>query len=130
MTSPLDWSACERRVATALGLALVAPGTRGYDALDEQGRRYQIKCRRLTLRHGTTPHLYRRVQQLTDPSNFDYLIVALLDEATAEVQQAFRMTSEAVARHGRPKANGGWWLRMTSAVRADPDTDDVTKTFL
>ena len=63
--------------ARALKLTLVAKSTKGYDALDASGARYEIKGRRIT------PHSASRqlgVLRELDEKPFDYLAAVLFRE--------------------------------------------------
>ena len=66
----------ESLVSRALGLSLESQSQAGYDALDSDGRRYQIKGRRLTS-HNTSPQL-SAIRNL-DKKPFDLLAAVAYD---------------------------------------------------
>ena len=66
----------ESLVARALGLSLEAQSQAGHDALDRNGKRYQIKGRRLTA-HNTSPQL-GAIRNL-DQHPFDFLAAVAYD---------------------------------------------------
>jgi hypothetical protein len=66
----------ESLVSKALGLSLESQSTAGFDALDSNGRRYQIKGRRLTS-HNTSPQL-SAIRNL-DKKPFDLLAAVAYD---------------------------------------------------
>ena len=64
----------EQLVATKLGLTLQTKSAKGYDAVDSEGRRYQIKARRRTPENQST-----QLSQLRnlDQKPFDFLVGVL-----------------------------------------------------
>lgn len=67
----------ESLAARELKLVLAGPSTRGYDATDDQGRRYQIKSRRITAHNKSRQLSFLR--NLAD-GDFDILLDLIFDE--------------------------------------------------
>lgn len=67
----------ENLVARALSLSLNRASTKGYDGLDPQGRRVEVKCRRLSSRNPS--RLLGGLRNLETPS-FDLLAGVLFNE--------------------------------------------------
>jgi len=63
-------------VASKLGLKLQTNATAGYDAIDSEGRRYQIKGRRVA--SDKTPAQLGAIRNL-DKNDFDYLVAVIFD---------------------------------------------------
>ena len=87
----------ERLVAEKLELELAPPVAQGYDATDPEGRRYQIKSRRLTPQN--TSRQLGVIRKL-DQKEFDDLIAVIFDEDLA-VQEMWRIPHAVVVEHGR-----------------------------
>lgn len=85
----------ERLVATRLNLSLAGRSAAGYDAVDGDGVRYQIKARRVTPENSS-----RQMSALRslDADPFDYLIAVLFTESLQLVGM-WRMSLETVRRH-------------------------------
>lgn len=67
----------EGLVAAALGLSLVAKSSTGHDAVDADGRRYEIKGRRPTKEN---PSAQSRVVRGLDAKHFDFLVGVVFNE--------------------------------------------------
>jgi len=67
----------EYLVAKALSLTPAAKSTKGYDATDEHGNKYEIKARRLT--HRSHPTRFSAIRKLEE-NHFDYLVAVLFEE--------------------------------------------------
>ena len=63
-------------VAKALGFELVAKSMKGHDAVDPEGRRYEVKARRLTASNGSRQ--LSAIRSLAD-RHFDALVGVLFD---------------------------------------------------
>ena len=63
-------------VAKALGFELVPKSSKGYDAVDPEGRRYEVKARRLTSDNGSRQ--LSAIRGLAD-QHFDVLVGVLFD---------------------------------------------------
>lgn len=87
----------ESLVSRALGLTLEGQSQAGHDALDRNGKRYQIKGRRLTA-HNTSPQL-GAIRNL-DQNPFDFLAAVAYD-ANLSILYAALIPIEVVAESGR-----------------------------
>jgi hypothetical protein len=67
----------EGLVAKALGLQLANGSTAGYDAKDAEGRRYEIKARRVT--RPRTATMLSAIRGM-DKRHFDFLVAVIFDE--------------------------------------------------
>ena len=67
----------EKIASEKLGLILEKPSTEGYDAHDEQGKRYQIKSRTWTKKH---PTMQLGVIRNIESRPFDFLIVVIFNK--------------------------------------------------
>src|ERR1700729_1350692 len=67
----------ETLVAQSLRLVLVAGSTKGYDAIDSTGKRYEIKGRRLTPENGARQ---MSIIRGLDMAHFDYFVGVLFDQ--------------------------------------------------
>lgn len=109
--------------AKAFGWRLEGGSTSGYDAVDETGVRYQVKCRRLT------PH--NRSRQLSFIRNlparpFDVLAGVLFDEEF-RVRRAALVPVERVQEHASYVEHvNAWRLLLRDAVWEWPGVRDVT----
>lgn len=79
----------EYLVCKALDLKLATNSTKGYDALDSDGLRYQIKGRRVTNRN---PSRQLGAIREIDSGHFDF-VVAVLFDAQFGIKSAFRFTA-------------------------------------
>jgi hypothetical protein len=113
--------------ARRLGLTLVGNSTSGHDAIDADGRRYQIKARRL-LRPNTSRQLSALRNLNGDP--FDFLVVVLFAPAF-DVLELWQSPIDLVREHAvfRPHVNAhilyarGAILADRRAVRIRLDED-------
>jgi hypothetical protein len=67
-----EWLVCKK-----LGLTPTANSTKGYDAVDSRGRKYQIKGRRVTPTNKST---LLGVIRNYEAGNFDYLVAVVFDQ--------------------------------------------------
>lgn len=88
-------------VARCLGLKLASTSTQGYDAIDDEGRKYEIKGRRITPRNKS-----RQLSAIRDidGEHFDFLIAVVFD-AQFEVYRAFKIPRSVVKAKGKYKAH-------------------------
>lgn len=109
--------------AKAFGWRLESGSTSGHDALDEEGVRYQVKCRRLTPQN--------RSRQLSFIRNlparpFDVLAGVLFDEHF-QVHRAALVPVERVQEHASYVEHvNAWRLLLRDAVWEWPGVRDVT----
>jgi hypothetical protein len=113
----------EQLAAKAFGLTLAAKSEKGFDGIDLEGVRYQVKGRRLTPENKSTE--LSIVRNLED-GQFDYLLAIYFDEFWG-IHRAIRMTHEAFARHASFSSHrNGHRFTLTAAVREDNECEDVT----
>jgi hypothetical protein len=125
----------EYLVAKALRLKLADASTTGYDAVDDRGRRFEIKARRLT-RHSNSRQL-SAIRGLGD-RHFDFLAGVLFNE-NHTVRLACLVPAEIVALVAVHRAHVNAWIMhlpdslwrrdgvqdITAAVRAASETDVI-----
>lgn len=94
----------ERLVAEELGLELAPPVAQGYDATDADGRRYQIKSRRLTPQNNSRQLGVIRKLELRE---FDDLIAVIFSEDLL-VLEIWKIPYAVVVEFGKwvPTTNG------------------------
>ena len=114
----------EHLAARALNLRLALKSTRGYDATDSRGKRYEIKARRPT-RHNPSRQL--SVIRGLDKEQFDYLVGVLFAEQFT-VERACIIPSAVVRGLAvyRPYVNG-WVLHLRDTVWQQAGVQDVTR---
>ena len=109
--------------AQAFGLQLARNSSKGHDAVDASGKRYQIKSRRVTARNRSTQ---LGVLRDLDTAQFDYLLAIYFSE-DFEVTGAYLIEHSAVSQHALfSKAQRGHILHAKSVLLADPRCVDVT----
>ncbi len=107
----------------AFGLRLETASAKGYDAVDADGKRYQIKSRRITTENPSTQLGVMR--DLSD-GHFDYLL-AIYFEEDFTVKAAYLVEHGAVVQHALfSKAQRGHILHAKSALLADSRCRDVS----
>lgn len=82
-------------VAHALGLTLVAKSSKGHDAVDADGRRYEVKARRVTGDNGSRQ--LSAIRRL-DECHFDWL-VGVLFAKDFSVMRAAKIPRSVVCEH-------------------------------
>jgi hypothetical protein len=85
----------EYLVAAQLGLQLVPPSTKSYDAVAPDGKRFQIKGRRLTR---TNASRQLGVLRKLDQDSFDYLVVVMFG-SNFELQEMWQLPIDLVREH-------------------------------
>src|SRR5262249_26236131 len=112
----------ERLVADALGLKLVSNSTHGYDATDEENRRYQIKGRRRTPHNASTQ---LSIVRNLDRHPFDELAAVVFDQ-DFNIEYAALIPIELVGAHGRfSKHSNGHVFLFRESVMALPGVRDI-----
>ncbi len=91
----------EKVIAERLQLTLVQGSTRGFDAQDGRGRRYQIKARRLT-RHNASRQL--GVIRNLRSKDFDYLLAGLFDESFT-LKELWQIPHAIIQTHAKHSAH-------------------------
>jgi len=96
----------EYLVTTALALAPAPKSTKGYDAVDREGRKYEIKARRLTpISHPTRFSAIRKLEE----HHFDFL-VAVLFEQRFLVSKALVFPREYITQKAFWQAHVNAWI--------------------
>lgn len=114
---------CEWLVAASLGLTLADNSSKGFDAVDADGLRYQIKGRRRAPgSRGTQLSAIRSM----DVRSFDVLIAVMLS-ADWSVQMAFKIPHDLVKALAtfKPHVNGHV-LHLRPALKQQPGVEDIT----
>jgi hypothetical protein len=120
--SPIaDYS--EVLVCEALNLRREPASVQGHDAVDQEGRKYQIKGRRPTTEN---PSRQLSVIRGLDDKHFDALAVVLFDEYYS-VTRACIAPPEVVGREARYSRHvNGWILHASERVLDQPGVEDIT----
>lgn len=107
-------------VARALGLELVAPSVKGYDAVSSDGARYQVKGRRQTPENASRQLSAIRGFELDDVHPFDFL-VGVLYNRDFTVMKAAQIPVPIVRQEAKPTPHvNGWRFLLRDAIRALP----------
>ena len=113
----------ERIAADALGLTLVSRSTAGYDAIDTQGGRFEIKGRRRTPENRSTQ--LSAIRGL-DKNHFDFLI-GILFEDDFSVQRACLVPIHVVRLVSAYRAHvNAWVLHLRDSLWEVDGVKDVT----
>jgi hypothetical protein len=109
----------------AFSLKLAAGANKCFDGTCDDGKKWQVKGRRLTAENQNSG---LSVIRNLNEAGFDYLLAIYFDETFA-VQQALRIEHAAVVEHGRfSKQQAGYVVRKTAALLQDARCVDVTPT--
>lgn len=113
-------------VANKLGLQLVGKSTRGYDAVDESGVRYEIKSRRITPENPSTQ--LGSIREL-NRQGFHFLIAVLFDEDFS-IRRVVKIPHAAIADYSRfvERTNSQRLLAQGKLLK-DPRVEDITGRF-
>jgi hypothetical protein len=114
----------EYLVSRGLQLKLADKSTRGYDALDDQGHRYEIKSRRIT------PH--NKSRQLSvirglEQQEFDFLAAVLFDQWFAVLAAWLIPFAVVRERAVYRKHVNGWVLHAPDSLREIPLVSDISR---
>ncbi len=114
-------------VAHTLDLRLVVNSTAGYDAIDIEGVKYQIKGRRQTAQNMSTQlSMFHKL----DKSGFDYLI-AVLFHAEFTPRIVVKVPHAVVVQYSRYREHtNAHILHLQGAWLQDPRVEDITTLFL
>jgi hypothetical protein len=107
----------------ALGLTLAGNSTKGYDAVDSEGKKYQIKGRRVTSKNKS-----RQLSAIREieGGHFDYLICVFFD-SKFQIHFAYRFTVKACIFHAKFDARtNSYTLFADENIIQRDDTDDYT----
>lgn len=107
----------------ALHLKPAAKSTKGFDATDTQGHRYEIKARRLTKR--SKPTRFSAIRKIEE-NHFDYLIAVVFSEDFS-VNRAAVFPREVIRKKAFWQAHvNGWILPLKEDLWSLPGVRDVT----
>jgi hypothetical protein len=110
-------------VAVKLGLSLVTQSAKGYDALDSDGLRYQIKGRKMTK---TTGAIQLSVLRALSEKSFDFLIAVAFNPDWG-IRYAAKIPYEVVLGLGTFKAHvNGHVMHLRPSVFEHPAVQDVS----
>jgi len=113
----------EYLVAEALHLAPTPRSTKGFDAIGQDGKRYEIKARRLTRR--SRPTRFSAIRKLEE-NHFDFLVAVLFDEGFL-VQRAIVLPREHVMQLAFWQAHvNGWILPISDNFWETEAAQDLT----
>lgn len=108
----------ETLVAKLLNLNVVANSTASYDAISADGKRYQIKARRVTKANQS-----RQLSAIRNlgKSGFDFLVVVVFDESGFKPVEIWRFPIELVREHAKYRAHvNAHILHVRGAILVDP----------
>lgn len=113
----------EHIVAEGLSLMLVQKSTAGYDAVDAQGQRYEVKARRLTPQNKSTQ--LSAIRSL-DEQHFSYL-AGVLFNADFSVRRACLVPYEVVRQEAVYRSHvNAWILHLRDRIWDIPGVQDIT----
>ena len=114
----------ETLVALALKLSLVVGSTAGYDATDADGKRYEIKGRRITKENKSRQLSFIRG---LDKGHFDFLVGVLFNEDFTIFRACLlsRITVEKLAKYVAHV--NGWRLVLADSVWEETGVADLTE---
>lgn len=109
-------------VSKALDLKLVRLSTKGYDAIDKNGRRYQIKSRREgSLKKSRQLGVLRNL----DENVFDYLVAIIFDKDFS-VKEIWKMPRTTALKYARfSNHQNGFILVMNDKILFDPTIEQI-----
>lgn len=108
----------------ALGLKLAAKSTKGHDATDRLGRRYEIKSRRLTA-HNASRQL--SPMRALDEQHFDFLVGVLFGSDFAVMKACMIPYAQVKGMSKYVQHTNGWILHLRDSVWTAPEVVDVTQ---
>ncbi|MCR4030447.1 MULTISPECIES: DUF6998 domain-containing protein [Flavobacterium] len=115
---------CEWYVAEKFGWNLKNNSNSGYDAIDSENLRVQIKCRTLM---NTKRSRQLGVIRKLDQDTFDYLIALLFDE-NAEVTEAYKISKGLIKKYAKfSKHQNGHILHVKGNLLNDEKLEDITE---
>ena len=111
-------------VARQLGLLLERNSKRGYDATDQNGKRYQIKSRRLDQANKSRQ---LSVIRNLEAAEFDYL-VGILFNRDFTVKEAYKIPHDVIKEHARfSEHQNGYIFHLKGEVLTAPRVEDITE---
>ena len=112
----------EKVVIEHLGLEQAHKEAKGYDATDGEGRKYQIKGRRIT-RHNSSRQL--GVIRNLDDNLFDFLIAVVFDEAF-NLGEIWKIPHSIIKRYGRWSVQqNGYVLHLRGNLLLDAQVERI-----
>lgn len=114
---------CEWFVASKLHWKLQNSSNGGFDAIDSNELRVQIKCR--TLENGKGTRQLGVIRNL-NKNPFDYLIAILFDEKI-DVVKGYKISKELITRYSRfSEHQNGHILTLKGEILSDNELVDIT----
>lgn len=114
----------EGLVAKALSLTLNTASTAGYDGVDPQGRKIEVKCRRITPHNGSRQ---LSVIRNLESAHFDFLAGVLFNEDFS-VMRAALIPFDVVKEHAVfVKHTNGWKFVLRDSVWALAGVEDISE---
>lgn len=111
-------------VASKLGMKLERNSKSGYDAIDNEGIKYQIKSRRIS--DGNRSYQLGVIRNLLN-NEFDYLIVLIFDR-NFMVESAFKIPHEIIEKYARfSKHQNGHILFMRGDIMRDKNIQNISE---
>lgn len=113
----------EGLVAKALSLTLNSSSTAGYDGIDLDGRKIEVKCRRLTRHNGSRQLSAIRNLEM---AHFDFLAGVLFNEDFSVMKGAL-IPFQVVKDHAVfVRHTNGWKFVLRESVWSLPGVEDIT----
>jgi len=113
-------------VTKKLNLTLANNSTAGYDAMDANGVRYQIKCRRVTS-HNKSQQL-GAIRNL-DAHDFDVLIVIIFNEFFKPIN-VYRIPHEVIGKYAKYRTHtNAHILIIRENIKHDPLVEEISSLF-
>jgi hypothetical protein len=110
-------------VATSLGCVLQTNSTAGYDAIDKEGYRLQIKARRITVSNKSRQ--LSAIRNL-DGNGFDYLVAVIFDEGYG-VKMALKIPHQIIKDYAKYSEHiNGHILHLRGSMLSDLRIEDIT----
>ena len=107
-----------------LGLLLERNSRRGYDATDQNGKRYQVKSRRLDR---TNQSKQLSVIRNLDANEFDYLVGILFNRGFT-VKEAYKIPRGVIRKHARfSRHQNGHILHLQGELLTAPGVEDIAE---
>lgn len=106
--------------------SLAPSSNTGYDALDNDNIRYQIKCRRITV---TRKSRQLGVIRKLNEKKFDFLVGVLFDDYY-KVFEAYIIPHDIIEKYSRfSEHQNGYILQLKGEILEDRKTENITKKF-
>jgi hypothetical protein len=113
-------------VAKRLDLKLENNSNSGYDAIDRNNIKYQIKSRRITPKN---PSTQLSVIRNLESHDFDFLIGVLFN-AQVKIQKVIKIPHEIIHKYAKhSKYVNGHILILREGILSNPLTEDITQFF-